>query len=56
MGFRKGLFEPILFTIFSDDIDEEHCEFSKFADDTKIASRVRTPKAKDSGQISCVGK
>ena len=34
---------PLLFTIFIDDIDEEVlCEISKFADDTKIASRVNT--------------
>ena len=32
---------PLLFTIFTDYIDEEVlCEFSKFADDTKIDSRV----------------
>ena len=34
---------PLLFTIFMDDIDEEVlCKISKFADDTKIASRVNT--------------
>ena len=33
----------LLFTIFIDGIDEEvFCEISKFADDTKIASRVNT--------------
>ena len=34
---------PILFTIFIVDIDKEVlCEISKFADETKIASRVNT--------------
>ena len=43
--YRKCLFQdqPLLFTIFIDDIYEEVlCEISKFADDTKIASRVNT--------------
>ena len=34
---------PLLFVIFIDGIDEEVlCEISKFADDSKIASRVNT--------------
>ena len=37
-----SVLEP-LFTIFIDDInDEVLCEISKFADDTKLASRVNT--------------
>ena len=36
-------FGSTLYTIFIDDIDEEVlCEISKFADDTKVASRVNT--------------
>ena len=34
---------PLRFTVFIDDIDEEvPCEISKFAYDTKTASRVNT--------------
>ena len=34
---------PLLSTLFIDDIDEDVlCKISKFADDTKIASRVNT--------------
>ena len=45
-GVPQGsVLEPLLFTIFTDDIDEEvRCEISKFADDTKIASRVNQCK------------
>ena len=39
----------LLFTIFIDEI-------FKFVDDTKIASRVNTLIAKDSGQITSLGK
>ena len=43
-GVLKGsVLGPLLFTIFIDDIDEHIlCEISKFAGDTKIASRVNT--------------
>ena len=40
---QRFVLGPLLFTIFIDDIDEEVLgEISKFADDTKIASRVNT--------------
>ena len=43
-GVPQGsVLRPLLFTIFIDDIVEEVlCEISKFADDTKRASRVNT--------------
>ena len=43
-GVSQGsVLGPLLFTIFIDNIDEEVlCETSKFADDTKIATRVNT--------------
>ena len=41
--YCRVCFGTTFFTIFIDDIDEEVlCEISKFADDTKIASRVNT--------------
>ena len=40
---QGSILEPLVFTIFIGDIDEEVlCEISKFADDPKIASRVNT--------------
>ena len=40
---KGSVLEPLLLTIFNDDIDEEIlCETSKFTYDTKIASRVNT--------------
>ena len=51
---------PLLFKIFIDDIYEEVlCEISKFADDTKIASRENTLndiKAMHIKAISSLGK
>ena len=50
MEFRSGVLQgsvlgALLFTVCVDGIDEEVlCEISKFADDTKIASRVNTLK------------
>ena len=60
---QRSVLGPLLFTIFTDDVYEEvPCKISKFADDTKIASGVntlndiRSVNAKDSRQISCLGK
>ena len=43
-GVSQGsILEPLLFTIFIDDIDEKVlCEISKFTDDTKIANLVKS--------------
>ena len=50
MEFRSGVLQgsvlgALLFTVCVDGIDEKVlCKISKFADDTKIASRVNTLK------------